>query len=53
MGEESEVMIDLSREMIMSAPEYTDGALPSRDHEIGLYGHYNRAGYWVDELISV
>jgi hypothetical protein len=51
--EESEVMIDLTREMIKGAPEYADGSLPSRDDETGLYGYYNRAGYWVDELLPV
>jgi sporulation protein YlmC with PRC-barrel domain len=51
--EQSEVVIDLSREMIKGAPEYTDGSLPTRDHETRLYGHYNRAGYWVDELLHV
>lgn len=49
--EASEVVIDLTREMIKGAPEYTEGSLPSRDDETGLYGYYNRAGYWVDELI--
>ena len=51
--EASKVVIDLSREMIKGAPEYTDGSLPSRDDETGLYGYYNRAGYWVDELLPV
>jgi sporulation protein YlmC with PRC-barrel domain len=49
--EESEVVVDLSRAMIKGAPEYTDGSLPSGDGETGLYGYYNRAGYWVDELL--
>ena len=49
--EESEVIVDLSREMIKGAPEYTEGSLPTRDDETGLYGYYNRAGYWVDELL--
>ena len=51
--EESEVVIDLSREMIKGAPEYNEGSLPTRDDETGLYGYYNRAGYWVDELLPV
>lgn len=51
--EESKVVVDLSRETIKGAPEYTDGSLPTRDHETRLYGHYNRAGYWVDELLHV
>ena len=46
-------MVDVSRELIKGDPEYKDGALPSRDDEIGVYGYYNRAGYWVDELLPV
>ena len=46
-------MVDLSKAMIKGALEYTDGSLPSRDDETGLYGYYNRAGYCVDELLPV
>jgi hypothetical protein len=49
----SEVVIGLSRETIKAAPEYTDESLLTRDYETGLYGHYNREGYWVDELATV
>jgi len=49
--EEREVAIGLSRENIKAAPEYTDESLLTRDYETGLYGHYNREGYWVDELM--
>jgi hypothetical protein len=48
-----EVAIELTRETIKSAPEYTDESLLTRDYETGLYGHYNREGYWVDELSAV
>ncbi|MGA3344470.1 MAG: PRC-barrel domain-containing protein [Terracidiphilus sp.] len=51
--EEKEVSIRLSRETIKAAPEYTDQSLLTRDYETGLYGHYNREGYWVDELVAV
>jgi len=27
--------------------------LLTRDYETGLYGHYNREGYWADELVAV
>jgi uncharacterized protein YrrD len=50
---ESEVTIGLSRDAIRAAPEYTDELLLTRDYETGLYGHYNREGYWVDELAAV
>jgi len=45
--EEREVAIRLSRERIKTAPEYNDECLLTRDYETGLYGHYNREGYWV------
>jgi hypothetical protein len=51
--EEREVTIGLSRETIKDAPEYTDESLLTRDYETGLHGHYNRDGYWVEELSVV
>jgi len=48
-----EVAIGLTRETIKAAPEYTDESLLTRDYETGLYGHYNREGYWVGELSAV
>jgi hypothetical protein len=46
---ESKVFIDLSRETIKQAPEYTEESLLTRDYESGLHRHYNRKGYWVDD----
>jgi uncharacterized protein YrrD len=46
------VFINLSHEAIKQSPEYTDESLLTRDYEIGLHGHYNRKGYWVDELVN-
>ena len=51
--EQREVKIGLSRETIKAAPEYTDDSPLTRDYESSLYGHYNREGYWVDELSAV
>ena len=48
-----EVVLGLTRETIKAAPEYTDESLLTRDYETGLYGHYNREGYWVEELAAV
>jgi hypothetical protein len=48
-----EVVIGLTRETIKAAPKYTDESLLTRDYETGLYGHYNREGYWVDEPSAV
>ena len=50
--DQSKVFIKLSREAIKQSPEYTDESLLTRDYEIGLHGHYNRKGYWVDELVN-
>jgi hypothetical protein len=51
--DQQEVSIKLSREAIQAAPEYTEEALLTRDYEAALYGHYDREGYWADELTTV
>jgi hypothetical protein len=51
--EEREVSVGLSRETIKAAPEFTDESLLTRDYERALHGHYNRQGYWVEELVAV
>ncbi len=48
--EESKVFINLTREAIKQGPEYTEEALITRDYETRLHRHYNRQGYWADEL---
>ena len=50
---ESKVFINLSRETIKQSPEYTEESLLTRDYEIGLHRHYNRKGYWIDDLAAV
>jgi len=49
---ERTVSIDLTRETIKLSPEFTDASLLTRDYEASLYGHYNRKGYWVEELVT-
>jgi hypothetical protein len=44
---ESNVFVDVSRDSIKKAPEYTEGSLLTRDYENSLYHHYNRPGYWA------
>jgi predicted glycosyl hydrolase (DUF1957 family) len=51
--ENKDVTVDLARETIKDAPEYTDESLLTREYETGLYGHYSRDGYWIDELAAV
>jgi hypothetical protein len=48
----SKVFVNLSRESIKQSPEYTEESLLSRNYEIGLHRHYNRQGYWVDDLAA-
>ncbi|OGS33324.1 MAG: photosystem reaction center subunit H [Elusimicrobia bacterium RIFOXYB2_FULL_49_7] len=43
---ESAVFINLSREAIQGAPEYTEESRINRDYEINLHHHYDRPGYW-------
>jgi hypothetical protein len=50
--EESKITVDLFREIIKRAPEYTDGSLVSRDYEDVLHHHYSRQGYWLDALAA-
>ncbi len=50
--EESKVFINLTREAIKQGPEYTDQTLITRDHEMKLHRHYNREGYWADQLAA-
>ena len=50
---ESKVFVNLSREAIKHSPEYTEASLLTRDYETGLHRHYNRKGYWFDQLVAV
>jgi hypothetical protein len=49
---ESKVFVNLSRETIKQSPEYTEEFLLTRDYEDALHRHYNRKGYWADELVA-
>jgi uncharacterized protein YrrD len=49
---ERKVFANLSRDVIKRSPEYNEESLLTRDYEVGLYGHYERKGYWVDELVN-
>jgi sporulation protein YlmC with PRC-barrel domain len=49
--EDREVVVDLSRETIKKAPAYVEDDGITREYETGLYGHYNRDGYWVADLM--
>ncbi len=49
---DSTVYLDVTRDAVKSSPAFTDDALINRDYESGLYGHYDRRGYWVDDLVA-
>lgn len=50
--DESNVFVNLSRDTIKEAPEYTDRSLLTREYEIELHHHFDRPGYWIDELVA-
>jgi len=50
--DEKTVFVNLLRETIKQSPEYTEESLLTQDYETGLYRHYNRQGYWADELAA-
>jgi hypothetical protein len=42
--------VNLTRQAVKEAPAY-DASLPlNRDHEMNLYRHHGRAGYWAEEV---
>ena len=45
--EESKVFINLTREAVKAAPEYSEEALITRDYEEELHRHYLRERYWL------
>ncbi|SRR5665213_1886457 len=47
---QSKVFINLSLEIIRQSPEYTGNSLITHDYETELHRHYNRSGYWVEEM---
>jgi uncharacterized protein YrrD len=50
---EEKVFVNVLRETIQQAPEYSEEALLTRDYETRLHGHYNRPGYWVNEAAGM
>ncbi len=44
--EDSKVFLDVTRDKIREAPEFTHDTLITRDYEDIIHRHYNRAGYW-------
>jgi sporulation protein YlmC with PRC-barrel domain len=48
----SKVFVNLSYDAIKNAPEYTTETLLNRDYETKLYNHYNRHGYWANDITT-
>jgi uncharacterized protein YrrD len=49
---ELKVFVNLSREAIKQSPGFLEDSVLDRDYETVLHAHYNRPGYWVDELVA-
>jgi hypothetical protein len=50
--DDAKVFVNLLRETIKQSPEYTEESLLTRDYETGLHRHYNREGYWAEDLAA-
>jgi uncharacterized protein YrrD len=46
---EARVFVNLTREAVRQAPEYTGDSVLNREYETSLHGHYGREGYWISE----
>ncbi len=46
------VSVNVSRQTVKDAPPYLVGRRLDREHEVALHKHYERAGYWTDEVDS-
>jgi hypothetical protein len=50
---EMKVFIGLTRDAIENSPAFTPQNLLTREYETDLHRHYDRHGYWLDELEAV
>ena len=48
---ESKVFVSVAREAVMNSPVYSEASLLTREYEMDLYSHYDRQGYWADDLV--
>ena len=44
------IAVDLTRQAVKKAPSYNSSVPLHRDHEMDLYRHHGRAGYWAEEV---
>jgi hypothetical protein len=47
---ESTVTVALSRAAVKESPHFESTAELDREQEVGLYKHYDRSGYWTNQL---
>jgi len=47
--EDSKVYVELTREAIKDAPEYTESTMITREYERQLHSYYGRPPYWPHE----
>lgn len=50
---EHSVNVDVSRELIQSAPEFLPHSELSREQEASLHRHYHRPGYWEQTAVDL
>jgi uncharacterized protein YrrD len=43
------VSVNVSRDAVKASPAYSQAKNVDRAHEVGIYEHYGRPGYWVEE----
>ena len=48
---ESKIFVNVTRETIQQAPEYSDELLMTRKYETNLHNYYKRPYYWAEDLI--
>jgi hypothetical protein len=48
---DAKVSVDLTRQAVKDAPSYDSTARLDRKQEAGIYTHYQRTGYWADEVM--
>jgi uncharacterized protein YrrD len=50
---DQKVYVNISRDAIKHSMEYTDASLLTREYEADLHQHYQRPGYWDEQLNSI
>ena len=50
---ERKVFVNLSRQTVKESAEYSEESLLTREYETVLYQHYDRKGYWINEVAAM